>query len=62
MAGSCTDGTRSILARSLGWAKTYDAEYVVLARRLECALLTTHSRLARGASRIVQIIAPTSFG
>jgi predicted nucleic acid-binding protein len=49
------------LARSLGWAKTYDAEYVVLARRLECALLTTDARLERGARRIVEILVPTSF-
>lgn len=49
------------LARSLGWAKTYDAEYVVLARRLECALLTTDARLERGAGRIVRILVPTSF-
>lgn len=49
------------LARSLGWAKTYDAEYVALASRLECELLTTDERLARGASRVVRIRHPMSL-
>jgi predicted nucleic acid-binding protein len=49
------------IADRLGWAKTYDAEYVVLARRLECALLATDARLERGAGRIVRILVPTSF-
>ena len=49
------------LAKSIGWAKTYDAEYVVLARRLSCALLTTDARLERGAERIVTILRPTSL-
>jgi predicted nucleic acid-binding protein len=34
-------------AATHGWAKTYDAEYVVLARRLACRLLTTDARLIR---------------
>lgn len=49
------------LARSLGWAKTYDAEYVALAVRFQCELLTTDERLARGASRVVRIRRPTSL-
>lgn len=49
------------LARSLGWAKTYDAEYVALAARLSCELLTTDERLARGASRVVRIRHPMSL-
>jgi predicted nucleic acid-binding protein len=49
------------LAKSIGWAKTYDAEYVVLARRLMCALLTTDARLERGAQPIVSIVRPMSL-
>lgn len=48
------------LARSLGWAKSYDAEYVALAIRLDCELLTTDERLARGASRVARIRTPLS--
>lgn len=42
----------------LGWAKTYDAEYVALARSLGCSLLTTDRRLQRGAERLIDIIEP----
>lgn len=49
------------LAKSIGWAKTYDAEYVVLARRFGCALLTTDARLERGVERIITVLRPISF-
>ena len=46
------------VAEELGWAKTYDAEYVALARVLGCRLLTIDDRLRRGAARIVEIVSP----
>jgi predicted nucleic acid-binding protein len=46
------------VANELGWAKTYDAEYVALARLLGCRLFTIDDRLRRGARRIVEIIGP----
>jgi predicted nucleic acid-binding protein len=35
------------VADELGWAKTYDAHYVALARLLECRLVTIDERLLR---------------
>lgn len=46
------------IAEELGWAKTYDAEYVALARLLKCRLLTRDDRLRRGAARLVEVIGP----
>ncbi len=46
------------IATRLGWAKTYDAEYVALARLSDCALLTIDARLARAATAIVTVEAP----
>jgi predicted nucleic acid-binding protein len=46
------------VAEELGWAKTYDAEYVALARRLDGRLLTRDERLRRGASRLITVVAP----
>lgn len=46
------------IASELGWAKTYDAECVALARDLEYTLVTLDERLKRGTGRIVPIIGP----
>lgn len=46
------------VASELGWAKTYDAEYVALARELACRLVTLDARLKRGAGRVVPIMGP----
>jgi predicted nucleic acid-binding protein len=43
------------LARSHGWAKTYDAEYVALARIHGLALVTLDQRLRRGAAHLVSM-------
>jgi excisionase family DNA binding protein len=49
------------VADELGWAKTYDAAYVALARLLSCRLLTIDARLRRGARRAVDIVGPTEL-
>lgn len=40
------------VADALGWAKTYDAEYVAAARLLGCRMVTLDGRLRRGADRL----------
>ena len=52
----------SRLAVELGWAKTYDAEYVALARLLAAPLLTRDARLVRGASRVLPSVNPNLPG
>lgn len=49
------------LAARLGWAKTYDAEYLALAQAHDVALLTIDERLQRGASGIVAIVTPAEL-
>jgi len=46
------------VAEELGWMKTYDAEYVALARTGRCRLFTLDARLRRGAGHVVPIIGP----
>lgn len=63
VAGGDVDHRRRAieLARSLGWAKTYDAEYVALAQRMSCALLTADARLSRRVAGLVEVIGPASL-
>jgi len=49
------------IADRFGWAKTYDAEYVALARLMRCRLLTLDARLRRTASGLVEILGPTDL-
>jgi predicted nucleic acid-binding protein len=49
------------IADDLGWARTYDAEYVALARILRCRLFTVDDRLRRGAGRLVGIVGPNDL-
>ena len=46
------------VADRLGWAKTYDAEYVALARILRCRLLTTDAKVKVSAQDLLEIIGP----
>ena len=49
------------VAEELGWMKTYDAEYVALARTARCRLFTLDARLRRGAGHVVPIIGPADL-
>lgn len=46
------------LASELGWAKTYDAEFLALARLERAVVLTTDARLRRGADRTGLVVEP----
>jgi predicted nucleic acid-binding protein len=46
------------MASEWGWAKTYDAEFVALARLESATVLTTDARLRRGADRTGLVIDP----
>ncbi len=49
------------IADQLGWAKTYDAEYLALARLLKCRLVTTDSKLKAAGARLLVVIGPTDL-
>jgi predicted nucleic acid-binding protein len=49
------------LAEELGWAKTYDAEYVALARLSHCRLVTLDARLRRATARLGFVVGPTEL-
>jgi predicted nucleic acid-binding protein len=49
------------LADDLGWAKTYDAEYLALAQLLDCRVVTVDSRLRRGGDRLGLVVLPTEL-
>jgi predicted nucleic acid-binding protein len=49
------------IADQLGWAKTYDAEYVALASLLGCSLVTLDGRLRRGADRLGLVVTPAEL-
>lgn len=50
------------IAEELGWAKTYDAEYLALARLLDCKALTVDARLHRGSARLGIVVSPRELG
>jgi predicted nucleic acid-binding protein len=49
------------VANRLGWAKTYDAEYLALARLLHCPLLTIDARLTRAGGLEAEILGPSDL-
>jgi predicted nucleic acid-binding protein len=49
------------VADRLGWAKTYDAEYLALARLLKCRLLTTDLKVKAAGSGLVNVIGPADL-
>src|SRR5919204_5252267 len=49
------------IADNLGWAKTYDAEYVALARLLKCRLVTLDAKLQRSAGKLAEVVGPTEL-
>jgi predicted nucleic acid-binding protein len=46
------------VANELGWATTYDAQYVALAQMLDCLLVSIDERLLRGVARLDLAVRP----
>lgn len=49
------------IAEEFGWGRTYDAEYVALAKLLSCRLVTLDARLRRGTDRLGFVVTPTDL-
>jgi predicted nucleic acid-binding protein len=49
------------VADDLGWAKTYDAHYVALAKLERCRLVTLDERLIRGTARFGTVVRPSEL-
>jgi predicted nucleic acid-binding protein len=49
------------VAEEFGWAKTYDAEYVALAKSEGCRLVTLDGRLRRGTDRLGFVVTPAEL-
>jgi predicted nucleic acid-binding protein len=49
------------IADELGWAKTYDAEYLAMARLLATRVVTLDMRLRRGADRLGLVVTPAEL-
>ncbi|HEV3320600.1 MAG TPA: type II toxin-antitoxin system VapC family toxin [Solirubrobacteraceae bacterium] len=49
------------IAAELGWAKTYDAEYLAMARLLNTRVVTLDMRLRRGADRLGLVVTPVEL-
>lgn len=54
-------GESFALATELGWAKTYDAEFLALARLERAVVLTTDQRLLRGGARTGLVVGPADL-
>lgn len=49
------------IAEQFGWGRTYDAEYVALARILGCRLVTLDGPLRRGSDRLGFVVSPAEL-
>jgi predicted nucleic acid-binding protein len=49
------------LAEDFGWCRTYDAEYVALAKLLDCRLVTLDTRLRNGTDRLGFVVTPAEL-